>query len=170
MPPQLEQIELILKHAVEKYRVAFYDTAVMSVMDLLLCVHELHAVLGLCGHYAPQAPQSVPVANCFKCLSPGYTSPNCPSCRLQNSLNVRSGGSPNQQIKQTIEMLSLEHSSSVLRTVVAGPGTSVRPRSGNFRWGKMFQRGKIVIVRHLPALGHMEDLTSSSYWNTPFHV
>lgn len=124
MPPQLDQIELIFKHAVEKYRVALYGTAVMSVMDLLLYAHELHAVLGLCGHYAPQVPQSVLVAkevHCFKCLSPGYTSPNCPSCRLQNSLNVRLGGLPNQQVKQTIEMLSLEHSSSVAYSG-CGPG------------------------------------------------
>lgn len=60
-PPQLEQIELICKHAVEKYRLALYGTAVTSVMNLLLREHELHAVLGPCGSYVPQVPQLVPV-------------------------------------------------------------------------------------------------------------
>lgn len=142
-PPQLEQIELICKHAVEKYRVALYGTAVTSVMDLLLRAHELHSVLGPCGRYVPQVPQSVPVVrevHCFKCLTPGYTSRNCPSCRLRNSLDVRSV-SNNHQVEHTTETQSSEHPSSVSHTAVADLGASVRPRSGNFRGGRTFQRG-----------------------------
>ncbi|KAA0708014.1 hypothetical protein E1301_Tti020996 [Triplophysa tibetana] len=45
-PPEQEQIDLISKHALEKYRVALYGTSVSSVMDLLLRAHELHVVLG----------------------------------------------------------------------------------------------------------------------------
>ncbi|KAK5603216.1 hypothetical protein CRENBAI_012407, partial [Crenichthys baileyi] len=45
-PPEQEQIDLICKHAVEKYRVALYGTPIKSVIDLVLRAHELHSVLG----------------------------------------------------------------------------------------------------------------------------
>ncbi len=43
-PPEQEQIDLICKHSLEKYRVALYGTSVSSGMDLLLRAHELHVV------------------------------------------------------------------------------------------------------------------------------
>ncbi|ROJ66259.1 hypothetical protein DPX16_16522 [Anabarilius grahami] len=61
--------------------------------------------------------------------------------RLQNSPNVRSGGSPSRHTEQTMEMQSSDRQSNMSRTVVADPGASVRLRSGNFRRGKTFQRG-----------------------------
>ncbi len=48
-PPAQEQIELICKRSLEKYRVALYGASIYSVMDLLLRAHELHAVLGPSG-------------------------------------------------------------------------------------------------------------------------
>ncbi len=45
-PPEQEQIDLICKHSLEKYRVALYGTSVSSGMDLLLRAHKLHVVLG----------------------------------------------------------------------------------------------------------------------------
>ncbi|GAA6068688.1 uncharacterized protein LOC113018267 [Tachysurus ichikawai] len=43
-PPQQEQIDVIWKHALEKYRLVLYGTPMPSAMDLLLRAHELHAV------------------------------------------------------------------------------------------------------------------------------
>ncbi|ROI80148.1 hypothetical protein DPX16_23724 [Anabarilius grahami] len=57
-PPQLEQIDLIQKHVLEKYRVALYGTPIPSVMDLLLRAHELHAVLGPSVGRPPQTQAS----------------------------------------------------------------------------------------------------------------
>lgn len=52
-PPEQEQINLICKHALEKYRVALYGTSVSPVMDLLLRTHEIHVVLGPSNCFPP---------------------------------------------------------------------------------------------------------------------
>lgn len=82
-PPEHEQIELICKHSLEKYRVALYGTPVPSVMDLLLRAHELHTALGPVGRSTPTSSPSVASArepHCFKCSRPGFTTRTCPSC------------------------------------------------------------------------------------------
>lgn len=145
-PPQLEQIELIYNHAVEKYRVALYGTKVTSVMDLLLRAHELHAVLGPCERAATQLLQTdhaTKAVHCFKCLTPGFTSRTCPTCRPQNHLNAPSAGALNQQIEQLVEAQSSEQPGGVPPTDGVGPSASVRPRSENFRGGGRFREATL---------------------------
>lgn len=55
-PSEQEQIELICKHALERYRVALYGTPVKSVIELMLRAHELHSVL----EPAPESPPAPP--------------------------------------------------------------------------------------------------------------
>ena len=45
-PPEPDQIELICKHAQEKYTIALYGSCISSVSDFLLQAHDLHAALG----------------------------------------------------------------------------------------------------------------------------
>lgn len=84
-PPEQEQVDLICKHSLEKYRVAIYGTPISSVMDLLLRAHELHAVLGPSSHQTQPARfrrnQNVE-PYCFKCSRPGFTTRSCPSCNV----------------------------------------------------------------------------------------
>lgn len=69
-PPEKEQIELICKHSLEKYKVALYGTLVPSAMDLLLRAHELHVVLGPSSYQTPTRfrgnRNNEP--RCFKCI------------------------------------------------------------------------------------------------------
>ncbi|KAF5900506.1 Transposon Ty3-I Gag-Pol poly [Clarias magur] len=57
-PPEQEQIDLICKHALEHYRVALYDQQIASVIDLLMCAHDLHSALDPDGQDEPQAQKS----------------------------------------------------------------------------------------------------------------
>lgn len=82
-PPEREQIELISKHSLEKYRVALYGTLIPSVMDLLLRARELHTVLGPgAQELSPAHPAKIRNSEplCFKCSRPGFTSRTCPTC------------------------------------------------------------------------------------------
>lgn len=44
--PETEQIEVICKHALEKYTVALYGAQIATAGVLLLRAHEVHAALG----------------------------------------------------------------------------------------------------------------------------
>lgn len=58
-PTPQEQVDLIRKHALEKYRVALYGTSIPTVMDLLLRAHKLHTVLGPSIANLPQRQLSI---------------------------------------------------------------------------------------------------------------
>lgn len=83
-PPEQEQIDLICKHALEGYRVALYGTQITSVIDLLMCAHELHSTLGPDSRNEPvvQKSKNMRETYCFKCSAPGFTSRNCPNCNF----------------------------------------------------------------------------------------
>lgn len=83
-PPEQEQIDLICKHALERYRVALYGARITSVIDLLMCAHELHSALGPDSRDEPVLQKSKPRREtyCFKCSAPGFTSRNCPNCNF----------------------------------------------------------------------------------------
>lgn len=76
-PSEQEQIELIFKHAQEKYRVALCGARVTSVIELYLQAHVIHSVLGPNTTQLPR-PQVKSKADggpyCFKCSMPGFTS------------------------------------------------------------------------------------------------
>lgn len=143
-PPAQEQIELICKHALEKYRVALYGTPIYSAMDLLLRAHELHAVLGPGGHQSPpahsQRKQHIE-PHCYKCSRPGFTSRSCPNC------NATSQAPPPPQPQfvqfpppQAVVSLGAQESRTEAENTSSDPPIQVR-HSGNFRGGRMFQRG-----------------------------
>lgn len=139
-PPQQEQIDVIRKHALEKYRLALYGTPMPSTMDLLLRAHELHAVLGPSVGCLPQTqPSRMPATDvhCFKCSLPGFTTRTCPNCSTRGKRR-----SPQRERRSTTEE---EIATSDVNT----------PRS------------RTTSARD-QVLGHVEDVSSTLHWNTPF--
>ncbi|KAI4890099.1 hypothetical protein NFI96_006573 [Prochilodus magdalenae] len=92
-PPDNEQVEIVCKHALEKYTVALYGTPVLSVADLLLRAHELHAALGHRDRIGPTPPLRKPATSvfCYGCSLPGFTAHNCPQCNSFDPGEEKSG-------------------------------------------------------------------------------
>lgn len=144
-PSEQEQIELICKHAVEKYRVALYGTPVRSVIDLVLHAHKLHSVLGT----SLSQPSRVQLNNraeggprCFKCAMPGVTSHTCPNCSTDFQ-GARHSPRMAPELPQTLppnqhpvtQPTDPDETGIVRETRPAGR------RQGNFRGGRVFHRG-----------------------------
>lgn len=144
-PSELEQIELICKHALEKYRIALYGTSVKSGIELMLRAHELHTVLGPNPPQPPHAKvKSMPdrEAYCFKCSMPGFTSRTCPNCSTAPRR-------PSQSPRPTVELSQTpppdcSPDTDAVRPentyAVAETKTFTR-RQGNFQGGRTFRRG-----------------------------
>lgn len=143
-PPAQEQIELICKHSLEKYRVALYGAPIFSVMDLLLRAHELHAVLGPSGHQSPPAhlsrSQNIE-PHCFRCSRPGFTSRTCPTCNTAS----QAPSPPKSQPMPTPSSLATvfpDVGEPRVETDSMSFDTPLHTRqSGNFRGGRTFHRG-----------------------------
>ncbi|KAA0708015.1 hypothetical protein E1301_Tti022256 [Triplophysa tibetana] len=139
-PPEQEQIDLISKHALEKYRVALYGTSVSSVMDLLLRAHELHVVLGPSSCF-PTSGQSKAKLDkgtfCYKCSRPDFTSRTCPDCnpiprrssQRSESPEVRSGQNPDAKDTNNGESSN------------GGGSVPFVAQKENYRGGRMIRRG-----------------------------
>ncbi|KAL6455153.1 hypothetical protein MHYP_G00364060 [Metynnis hypsauchen] len=104
-PPGQEQVTIVCRRALEKYRVALYGTTISSEVDLLMRAHELHSVLG--PDYSDQPSErgkSKPGTDkfCFNCSLPGFTSRTCPNCRGVSSTSKRTdpaSGNTQRQIE-----------------------------------------------------------------------
>lgn len=64
-PTEQDQIELICKHALERYRVAIHGTEITSVINLLMRAHELHSVLGPYSRNEHQLPMQSATSRYF---------------------------------------------------------------------------------------------------------
>ena len=144
-PSEQEQIELICKHALERYRVALYGTPVKSVIELMLRAHELHSVLGPSTTQPPRAhTNSKPDREtyCFKCSMPGFTSRTCPNCSTasrgpQHSYGPapESSSAPPTDQSPNTDMARAGNENAVTQ---AGPFSR---KQGNFPGGRTFRRG-----------------------------
>lgn len=144
-PSEQEQIELICKHAVEKYRVALYGTPVRSVIDLVLRAHELHSVLGTSLSQSSRVQlknRAEGGPRCFKCAMPGVTSRTCPNCStdFQGARHSpRTAPEPPQSLPPdhhpVTQPADPDETGIVRETRPAGR------RQGNFRGGRVFHRG-----------------------------
>lgn len=144
-PPGQEQIELICKHALEKYRVALYGTPLPSVMTLLLRAHELHSVLG------PSSPLQPPVrarnrptggSYCFKCSLPGFTSRTCPNCTSvpQSFPHPHRATDESTRPPPAVQSSGQDEARAGDGNEMEGVGPFNR-QQGNARGGRMFRRG-----------------------------
>lgn len=142
-PPEKDQIELISKRMLEKYRIALCGTDITAVMDLLLRAHELHSVLG--SGRSPsssyQGERSKPEPFCFKCSQPGVTTRTCPICNKRPYAAKRVVDGANVTLSQTSP--GLGHSDSDQHEVDLGRTTAQSPfkQTGNYRGGRTFRRG-----------------------------
>lgn len=139
-PPEQEQIDLICKHALEKYRVALYGTSVSSGMDLLLRAHELHVVLGpsKCSLPAMQnKAKFVKETYCYKCSRPGFTSRTCPDCNSLSGNGSQQSESPNAHSEPALDARVTNDPESSN----AGEGNSFVRHKGNSKGGRMIRRG-----------------------------
>ncbi|KAL7863396.1 hypothetical protein SRHO_G00123800 [Serrasalmus rhombeus] len=179
-PPEKEQVEIICKHALEKYTVALYGTSVLSVADLLLRAHELHAALGHRDHVRPPPPPRGPVTSvfCYGCSLPDFTAHTCPQC---NSLDRRE----KERGVGTVTERAGEKASAQpcgppgMPHVNRGQAKKGGQPQGNLKGGRLYQRGtpspQELVEPHTNAtgvnlLGHIEDTSSTVFWNTPFCV
>ncbi len=143
-PPQQEQIDLIRKHVLEKYRVALYGTPIPSVMDLLLRAHELHAVLGPSVGCSPQTLASNAPSrgvHCFKCSLPGFTSRTCPNCSSDAQPRLLPMEPPRLQGDAVSRVLELGRTDGSDQATEDGEVVSDFSQRGNFRGGRTFRRG-----------------------------
>lgn len=143
-PPQQEQIDLIRKHVLEKYRVALYGTPIPSVVDLLLRAHELHAVLGPSVGCPPQTQaSSMPMrdVHCFKCSLPGFTTRTCPNC----SPGMKPRSPPTEPPRVTGDTVNRPPDARWMdgsnQAIGEGNVASDFALKGNFRGGRTFKRG-----------------------------
>lgn len=140
-PPQQEQIDLIRKHVLEKYRVAHYGTPILSVMDLLLRAHELHGPSVGC---LPQTQASSALSSdvhCFKCSLPGLTSRTCPNCSLNAKLRLLPTEPPRLQGNAISRVLEKGRTDGSNQPIGDGTVVSDFTQRGNFRGGRMFRWG-----------------------------
>ncbi len=80
--PGAEQIEVICKHALEKYAIALYGAQNSTVGDLLLCVHEVHSALSHHGSARVVTDKEIRgLVYCYSCHLPGVTVCSCPRCK-----------------------------------------------------------------------------------------
>lgn len=141
-PTEQDQIELICKHALERYRVAIYGTQITSVVDLLMRAHELHSVLGPNSRNGPPLPMKEQAREiyCFKCSEPGFTSRNCPNCNFAAQANVFPG--VEKQNFQTGFGTPGRSQSSENRSDNRGEQENkFGQQKGNFKGGRTFYRG-----------------------------
>ena len=164
-PPEQEQIELICRHALEKYRIALFGADIRSPIDLVMRAHELHAVLGPCV----ARPSAASTANiyCFGCSAPGYTLNTCPSCSSAPQ------GGPSSYVPRNSPRPPLE----------MGPSGSESRSSGR---GRGFSRGARASRRNFPTrtspppmppdqqvqpdVGQLLGEGLQSLWTDPFRV
>ncbi|KAL0147801.1 hypothetical protein M9458_056878 [Cirrhinus mrigala] len=152
-PPEQEQIDLICKHALEKYRVALYGTSVSSGMDLLLRAHKLHVVLGPSKCSLPSMQNKAKLGRetyCYKCSRPGFTSRTCPDCNSVSRMRSQQSEFFNTHSERALDYGDSQRQSSLQKIIWPQPTDSAAPKQ--------------------PVLCHVEDPTSPSFWNTPFRV
>lgn len=140
-PSDQEQIELICKHALEKYRVALCGTSVNSVIELMLCAHDLHTVLGPNTPKPPRAqakPNPASGAYCFKCGLPNFTTRSCPNCSSTPTGPSRAPEPTNEQPRHSPLDPTAVHADN--EDAVATTRQFSR-KQGNFRGGRTFHRG-----------------------------
>ncbi|KAF7640997.1 hypothetical protein LDENG_00000870 [Lucifuga dentata] len=143
-PTEKEQIELICKHALERYRVALYGMPVPSVVDLLLRAHELHSVLGPSGPTNTPSPTKGTLAKgayCFKCSNPGFTSRTCPDCSV--SLQVKPCQLQTPDAAQNLNRYQIPTAEEPDATEegMSHDNRRIGRHQGNFRGGRTFHRG-----------------------------
>lgn len=144
-PPEQEQIDLICKHSLEKYRVALFGTHIPSVIDLLLRAHELHSVLGPSGHQTAHTHirgNQTTEPHCFKCSLPGFTSRTCPNCNPRPHMppprtQPQAWPAPISPIPVTPDR-GEPKTDSDFRLADSPPYNN---QAGNFRGGRTFRRG-----------------------------
>lgn len=142
-PTEQDQIELICKHALERYRVAIYGTEITSVIDLLMRAHELHSVLGPNSHNEPPLPMKEKAHElyCFKCSKPGFTSQNCPNCSFVPQADVFPGVAK-QNLQTGYGTPGCNQSSENQSANNRGEQENkCDQQKGNFRGGRTFHRG-----------------------------
>lgn len=139
-PPENEQIEMISKHSLEKYRVALYGSNINSVMNLLLHAHELHSVLGPSAPLVPSSyrEQRRPEPHCFKCSLPGFTTRTCPNCNIQTSPKPTTANTPTPSPVQPPTPPDLR---GQMTDHDVAPARHYTRQSENFRGGRTFHRG-----------------------------
>lgn len=141
-PPENDQIELIRKHSLEKYRVALYGAQVASVMDLLLRAHELHSVLGPSGPQPSQRfkEQRKLEPHCFKSSLPGFTTHTCPNCNNLPASQTTAAATG----LSTVQPAQLPGPPDLDQQKTDNNSTPTPPQSrqsGNYRGGRKFHRG-----------------------------
>ncbi|XP_039538620.1 uncharacterized protein LOC120486578 isoform X1 [Pimephales promelas] len=142
-PPEQEQIDLICKHALERYRVALYGARITSVIDLVMCAHELHSALGPASRNEPVLPKSKNKQEpyCFRCSAPGFTSRNCPNCNFTQQtvsftardIRTSPGSNEPQSAEEDTQARTYENREEQKHN-------SVRQKV-NFKGGRTFHRG-----------------------------
>ncbi|KAI4897785.1 hypothetical protein NFI96_003241 [Prochilodus magdalenae] len=178
-PAEPDQVELVCKHAQEKYTIALYGTRISSVADLLLRAHELHAAL---GHRDLSSPAVVPTKSakavvCFKCSLPGYTSRTCPQCNPSPSQGDSAG-------KEWVTEFSSPHQGRSDTRVAdreqfrkKGQTSRYAKGGGQYRHGGQHSSrdadvptNRVTTEAEVHHLGHIVDTSSNASWNTPFCV
>ncbi|KAL6471540.1 hypothetical protein MHYP_G00201900 [Metynnis hypsauchen] len=150
-PPEKEQVEIICKHALEKYTVALYGTSVLSVADLLLHAHELQpwvtvTMLGLC--HPPKSQEKERGAGTVTVRSGEETSLHGPlGMPHVNQGQAKKGGQPLGNLRGG--------GGGVVSTRHSSPHELVEPQTN---------------APGVNLLGHIEDTSSTVFWNTPFCV
>lgn len=139
-PPETEQIELISKHSLEKYRVALYGANIASVMELLLRAHELHSVLGPSGPPTSSRynEQRKPEPYCFKCSQPGFTFRTCPNC---NNLPTFQSTTAEPGLVQPTPVCAPPDAGQQKTDKNSATAPSQGKQAVNYRGGRTFRRG-----------------------------
>ncbi len=139
-PPEQEQIDLICKHSLEKYRMALYGTSVSSGMDLLLRAHELHVVLGPSKCSLPSTQSKAKFGKeiyCYKCSRPGFTYRTCPDCNSLSGMRSQQSEPHNAHSEPPLDARDTNNPESSN----AGEGNPFVLHKGNFKGGRMIRRG-----------------------------
>ncbi len=141
-PPEQEQIDLICKHALERYRVALYGKQITSVIDLLMCAHELHSALGPDCRNEPVVQKSKHAREtyCFKCSAPGFTSRNCPNCNVVRAESFPATENQSDQVSNELRKTNVGMEAATNMDRGENNQSSVRQKV-NFRGGRTFHRG-----------------------------
>lgn len=80
-PSEQEQIKIISRHVSDQFRLALHSAAPITLTELLLTAHKLHAALGPISFDRATATPLRRDLHCFKCLTPGVTTRNCDNCK-----------------------------------------------------------------------------------------
>lgn len=138
-PPEQEQIDLICKHALERYRVALYGMQITSVIDLLMRAHELHSALGPDCRAEPAMQKSKHAweTYCLKCSAPGFTSRNCPNCNFVQAESFPTTEQMSGQVSNEPRNTNEDKKASAYRDRGEQNQSSVRQKV-NFKGGGRF--------------------------------